>query len=266
MNTVCYTRSAWSAADKPQEARANTIHLPEDDPNAVKLMLHYFYHLDYPHLPAKTPALEKAARKTSAVAESSRVAFGTVDILPVVRGSSSRNEFPGEPQAYRSRAAPGTYDSYPSSSWINAMIDSYRGHLLPSHPTNLNHSTHHSSSLPGRLASPPPPQTRTNMVLHARVYALAEKYAVDALKWLAVDKFKAEAAVNWATDDFRAAVREVYAGTVESDRAMRDAVIKVMGEHPQVLVESGVREMILELDLSFEILMELKADGHWGWE
>jgi hypothetical protein len=35
---------------KHQEAKTGEINLPEDNPETVRLVLHYLYHLDYPHI------------------------------------------------------------------------------------------------------------------------------------------------------------------------------------------------------------------------
>ncbi|KAM5526659.1 BTB/POZ domain-containing protein [Fusarium oxysporum f. sp. phaseoli] len=51
-----------SACNGPfQEGESSVIHLPEDDPFAVKAMLHYLYHLDYPFMAVPVVDADEAA-------------------------------------------------------------------------------------------------------------------------------------------------------------------------------------------------------------
>lgn len=73
------------------------------------------------------------------------------------------------------------------------------------------------------------------MVLHAKVYELGEKYFVKGLKQLAQDKFARSCKFHWNTSHFAAAVEHVFSSTVEGDTGLRDIVIKIISERINVL-------------------------------
>ncbi|KAM0185933.1 hypothetical protein ACHAPI_011971 [Fusarium lateritium] len=94
-----------------------------------------------------------------------------------------------------------------------------------------------------------------SLCLHAKVYALGEKYGIDDLKGLALYKFHAEAQHHWQSDDFLHAIREVYMSTIDEDRALRDVVVEVVNAHPELLVQPRWQESIKDLGLCFDLLM-----------
>ena len=51
-----------------------------------------------------------------------------------------------------------------------------------------------------------------NFTIHARVYALGEKYDILGLKTLSLEKFKREAEVHWDSDDFICTSKVAVAG------------------------------------------------------
>jgi hypothetical protein len=57
-----------------------------------------------------------------------------------------------------------------------------------------------------------------------RVYALADRFLMEELKEYAFQKFNAKI---WISDMFIDCVREVYCTTANSDRRMRDSVVKI---------------------------------------
>ncbi|XWX00633.1 hypothetical protein V2A60_008654 [Cordyceps javanica] len=74
--------------------------------------------------------------------------------------------------------------------------------------------------------------------IHSLVYKLAEVYAVDELKVLALAKFKQ--ALRCAVDaaDFAAAAGEAYADMIESLGHLRQAVIKGLHHHRKVILQT----------------------------
>jgi len=112
-----------------------------------------------------------------------------------------------------------------------------------------------------------------NFVIHARVYAIAEKYGIPGLKALALKKFEDETAWHWNTDDFLHAVEEVYTSTVEHDRNMRNIVLKTMDKHAVLLDKEEMQKTIKGLDLPFDLLMYqrrrvregLARNKDWNW-
>ncbi|KAL2158848.1 hypothetical protein VTH06DRAFT_4040 [Thermothelomyces fergusii] len=147
-----------------QEGSTGVVSLPDDDPQIVKLMLHYLYHLDYPRQPGATQG----------------------------RITVSKAEIP---------------DSLKYTGIVIARND----------------------RVPKSFEEP-------NLSIHAKLYALAEKYDMQTLKTLALEKFKEEVKFHWNTDDFVRAAEEAYTSTLESDRGLRNVVVDAIS------VDSNCRE------------------------
>lgn len=77
------------------------------------------------------------------------------------------------------------------------------------------------------------------MLFNVRVYSLADKYGVSALKLRAKEKFEAAAKACWDLDDFPHVISEVYRSTPPTDRGLRDIVVRVAHEHIDVLSQKS---------------------------
>ena len=112
--------------------------------------------------------------------------------------------------------------------------------------------------------------TSASLVIHARVYALAEKYIVKGLKALALQKFKASASradeEDWV-DNFLAAAEETYTSTVEADRELRSVVLQAFQQKPRLLDEDRTQTLLKKLSsLTFDLLMyERRANAPEDW-
>ncbi|KAI9711495.1 MAG: hypothetical protein M1820_002058 [Bogoriella megaspora] len=86
-----------------------------------------------------------------------------------------------------------------------------------------------------------------NMVIHAKVYAIADKYDIPGLKDLAKGKFEAQVSKHWDCVEFSDALEEVYCSTVDGNRGLRDIVLQAFRENPRLVmkpeVESAVRDL-----------------------
>ncbi|KAK1948716.1 hypothetical protein LY78DRAFT_622784, partial [Colletotrichum sublineola] len=80
---------------------------------------------------------------------------------------------------------------------------------------------------------PQSPEQRHNctdlsgLFLHAKVYAIAEKYVIGGLKDLAVSKFRTAAETTWDAGDFLDAASVAYTSTIETDWGLRDVILEV---------------------------------------
>jgi len=98
------------------------------------------------------------------------------------------------------------------------------------------------------------------LTIHATVFALAEKYAVEDLMELALDKFKEEAETNWNPVDFLQAAEVVYTTTTEEVRGMRTAVLDILYQYPSILVKPEGQKLAKNVgDLTFDALMHMVA-------
>lgn len=83
------------------------------------------------------------------------------------------------------------------------------------------------------------------LVLYAWTYAVAEKYMVDGLKALAMEKFEKATASDLNKDDFLDAAREAYTSTIDSDRGLRDIVVKVFHAYKLSLLDKEEAVLLL---------------------
>ncbi|CAI0645624.1 unnamed protein product [Colletotrichum noveboracense] len=101
------------------------------------------------------------------------------------------------------------------------------------------------------------------LLLHAKVYAAAEKYAIGGLKDLAVAKFKTTAIQDWDPAAFLDAASEAYTSTIDTDRGLRDAVIEVFAAHKDLLYEDEAKVVVERLGpLGYDFLVYLHRKGN----
>lgn len=80
------------------------------------------------------------------------------------------------------------------------------------------------------------------LVLHAKVYALAEKYDVLGLKEMAQRCFRIISNCGGCySKEFAQACEFVHTTTIDSDRGLRDVVVQALHEHPRALDEEHIR-------------------------
>ncbi|KAK7434445.1 BTB/POZ domain-containing protein [Colletotrichum acutatum] len=107
------------------------------------------------------------------------------------------------------------------------------------------------------------------LLLHAKVYSAAEKYAVDGLKDLAVAKFKAAAAQVWDPSDFLYAASEAYTSTIDTDRGLRDAVLEAFAARKDLLNNDEAKTTVKRLgSLAYDLLVYFHREGKLrlgGW-
>ncbi|CAM1504940.1 Fc.00g025310.m01.CDS01 [Cosmosporella sp. VM-42] len=216
---VC-PRSAFFEAccnGKFKEAQSKEIDLPDDDPLAVKMMVQYFYHLDYSSHP------------------------------PTVANNPSRR-----PSKEQSQAKATTYSFGAGPASVPATAVGIVHHDMSKRSKKQIHKILAKDAAEAGNPKPPP-----SLSLHAKVYALGEKYDIQGLKAVAAEKFEEEVKDHWDTGDFLSAAQEVYTSTVEEDRLMRDIVVRVFDEHSNLLDKKSVQDVVKGLDLSFDLLMRL---------
>lgn len=97
------------------------------------------------------------------------------------------------------------------------------------------------------------------MTIHAKVYALAEKYDIQCLKNKALEKFRKEVDACWMSADFLRAAEEVYTSTMDHDRSMRDVVVETFTQHPNLLDREETQNMVRGLDLCYDLMMQFRA-------
>ncbi|KAH8650039.1 hypothetical protein BX600DRAFT_442124 [Xylariales sp. PMI_506] len=100
----------------------------------------------------------------------------------------------------------------------------------------------------------------SELLLHAHVYVLAEKYKIRGLKTLALMKFKSAATPVSVEDEkwvleFLEVTRKVFT-TMDGDKGLRDVVLKTFHQWPKLLDEPEVKSLLQELrSLAYDLLM-----------
>lgn len=126
----------------------------------------------------------------------------------------------------------------------------------------------------GDLGSAPSQPYERHLILHAKVYALAEKYVVEGLKALNLAKFETACdAQQFNSGDFLSAAEFAYASTIEADRGMRNAIVKAFYQHPGYLDSDTGRATLQTVHgLSYDILQHVRAEtrthsstADWRW-
>ncbi|KAK1067289.1 hypothetical protein LTR74_006493 [Friedmanniomyces endolithicus] len=212
------------------EADSRVIDLSEDDEEAVNLMIHctlgedvstcnfahyrpVFYHLDYLNEPAQPPATVFRHR---ALSDARKKLLQKLDLsLDGNESLDSSAKVPRSPTRRRAQTPPlildgeSDYESYDEEEQL--------------------------------------PEDQANLVIHARVYALAEKYDIPSLKHIAKQKLEMAMACNYDSPDLPLAIEEVYCSTIDTDRGLRDIVCEAFRCHPQLASTPDVRQAISEL-------------------
>ncbi|KAL7756501.1 hypothetical protein ACKLNR_013494 [Fusarium oxysporum f. sp. zingiberi] len=100
------------------------------------------------------------------------------------------------------------------------------------------------------------PTLSPQLSLHAKVYALGEKYRIEGLKKAGKGKFESEIqSGNVGIDDFAEAAEEVYTSTVSEDRGLRDVVVKMIELDILLLDHVVVREVMRATDFALDVLL-----------
>lgn len=115
------------------------------------------------------------------------------------------------------------------------------------------------------MSSPVVAETTCSIIDHVKVYALAEKYNIAALKSLARNKFQSAVSTHWDTADFAAAIHVVYTTTIAEDTGLREIVISTLQRHAALIKKPEVEATLRELNgLSFDLLKRTWLDAQYN--
>lgn len=82
-----------------------------------------------------------------------------------------------------------------------------------------------------------PPSLKVHLIEHAKVFAMAVKYHVDALRNLAVQKFQTEVGQHWDHEDLAHAVHVIYTSTADEVTQLREVTVEALNAHRDQLLE-----------------------------
>lgn len=78
-----------------------------------------------------------------------------------------------------------------------------------------------------------------SLLVNAKVYIIADKYEIEALKKLACLKYKEVLLNTWNTSNFSESASHVFENTVETDRTLRDVIVQVASDNIRALLDRG---------------------------
>lgn len=112
--------------------------------------------------------------------------------------------------------------------------------------------------------SPASQEAAKQLLLHAKMYEIGDKYDVVGLKQLALEKFRQACLLYWNCDDFAPAAHHAFTTTPEQDKGLRDVVSNTISQHMTLLRKPAIEALLNEFNgLAVGLL---KAHGkNLGW-
>lgn len=96
------------------------------------------------------------------------------------------------------------------------------------------------------------------LILHSKVFTLAHIYDIPRLRDLCVERFQAVAQIEWESDCLLDAAREAYMSTPSHVREMRDAVVKTLFEHRELLKQDRIQTFLRQMpDLAVDLVIRM---------
>ena len=100
----------------------------------------------------------------------------------------------------------------------------------------------------------------SELILHPRMYSLADYYQIPELKEVAKKKFAKAAKVSWNAPEFGRAVYIIFKSTSSTDRGLREIVRQTLRDHPELMDKTELEETIREMpDLAYDALAVTRA-------
>ncbi|KAF2859814.1 hypothetical protein K470DRAFT_90272 [Piedraia hortae CBS 480.64] len=98
-----------------------------------------------------------------------------------------------------------------------------------------------------------------NMVMHAKVFAVAIKYQFPSLETIAIEKFRDTIIWNWNHDTFAEAISSVYHRTSDQETGLREIVAETLANENGILDEPDIEAVVKEIpDLAYQVLRKVR--------
>jgi hypothetical protein len=111
---------------------------------------------------------------------------------------------------------------------------------------------------------PPAEGGRTQLLLHTKIYEIADKYDVHGLKDLAREKFLRASAEFWDSEEFAPAAHYAFSTTPEGDKGLRDVIINIISKHMALLNKPVIEALLTEFNGLALGLLKMRAND-LGW-
>lgn len=237
---VCSQSGFFDGACSHQfrEASSGTIDLSEDDEEAVEQMIHFLYHLDYLNQePEQQPS---AMFRHRAYSDARNKVAKKIDLAQIQDPLLAQAGFYDQRQ--QSTSPPGSSHGRRSRSSTLEFAKMAQGKARAgTPPLTVDESSEEESEEEDDST-----ESESHLVLHAQVYALAEKYDIPSLKQLSKRKFEMAAACYYDAPELAEAIEYVYTSTIDHDRGLRDVVCQLFRNHPYLASTADIYQTIKE--------------------
>ncbi|KAI9717552.1 MAG: hypothetical protein M1812_004693 [Candelaria pacifica] len=209
-----------------EEALTGRIHLEHDDPMIVEKMLSFLYRLDYSDYAPYENWQEEP-----------------IKLFAPSKDSSDRQKNEIE----QANGGDDTQGDHPFGALAGGSLEVQYEIPVPDPPSDNEASP--SSPTIQVVASDEFEESDklTPLVLNARVYTIAEKYDIWALKKLAQHKFEQRVKGNgWNDEGFSLAIREVFEWTTDKDKGLRHVLVHVAAKNVKALRDRGEFKSVLD--------------------
>ncbi|EME84698.1 uncharacterized protein MYCFIDRAFT_195684 [Pseudocercospora fijiensis CIRAD86] len=253
---VCCPRSQYLynavREGKWKDGIEGQIGLGEDD-ELVRLIVEYFYLLDYDPVitfPESDSSLHSPRHDSRDGSDTMSVRTDAGQYGHVY-GTSAVSAFGGPVHGQHSPFSAVFRPRNDSSLTVHAVPTSATGFgEFPPRRRKTDRGMVTNAPEPSPLATKQP-----HLVLNARLYAAADKYGIDGLKALALDKFKIQLTRHWDSSELSEAIHVVYSSTPAMNKDMREAVADTLGWHGRLLDKPEIEVSIMEINgLAYELL------------
>jgi hypothetical protein len=211
-----------------REAKAESVDLPADEPALIKLFIQYLYQADYNPLvfPGDDDLYESLAKQGRPRYLGAReIRYDDGEIIHYAY------DFPHTCVATKEHACP-------------------ERNLCPHHTCYNGLCRYDCHYFICTMCKVDPDDGPEQLLVHAKVWQLGDKYFIDGLEDLAEVKFEIAAQRYWNSPEFMAAVEFVVGNDL---RGPRTALLRVLSRHHELWEKKGIKAV-------------LKGDGEFAYD
>lgn len=217
-----------------EETQSGTIDLPEDEPGTIKLLIQYLYEGEY------EPFLPPAAVQTVIVAPAT----------PIKRGKQSVKR-----QEYTLSFPHTCYDRNKDCCSPRICPHHYCGNDCFYTCSGFTCETCTTPALTG---------PSSQLLVHTKMYEIADKYDVAGLKQLAREKFSRGCKHFWNTPEFHIAATHAFSTTPEDDDGLRGLVSQTIAGHMELAQTPEIRTLLVQFNGLALGILDAKSE-ELGW-
>lgn len=132
------------------------------------------------------------------------------------------------------------------------------------HHTCGQHCDYDCHAFACKICTPLIEGSASQLLTHAQLYELADKYSVVGLKALCQEKFKRACLHFWNDENFSVAANYVFSTTPDHEKGLRDIVSTTISKHMILLKKPEIEALMTEFNgLAFGLLKTKAAESNW---